>query len=174
MPAYVAFLRGVSPMNAKMPELKRAFEAAGFGDVKTVLSSGNVVFSARTAAAATLERKAEKAMHKALGRSFMTIVRPVSALRAMLLSDPYAGHRVPAAAKRVVTFLRDPGNAKIALPVQTDGACIVATSGREVFSAYVPSPRGALFMGLIEKTFGKDVTTRTWDTVRKCVAAAGG
>ena len=43
---YAAFLRGVSPMNAKMPELKRAFEAAGFGDVKTLLSSGNVVFDA--------------------------------------------------------------------------------------------------------------------------------
>lgn len=44
MPRYAAFLRGVSPMNAKMPELKKAFEAAGFLEVKTVLSSGNVVF----------------------------------------------------------------------------------------------------------------------------------
>jgi hypothetical protein len=33
----------------------------------------------------------------------------------------------------------------------------------------VPSPRGAVFMGLIERTFGKDVTTRTWDTIRKVV-----
>jgi len=24
-----------------------------------------------------------------------------------------------------------------------------------------------VFMSLIEKTFGKDVTTRTWDTVKK-------
>src|SRR6187401_2456666 len=29
MPRYVALLRGVNPMNAKMPELKRAFESAG-------------------------------------------------------------------------------------------------------------------------------------------------
>jgi hypothetical protein len=29
---YVALLRGVSPMNAKMPELARCFEAAGFSD----------------------------------------------------------------------------------------------------------------------------------------------
>jgi hypothetical protein len=27
-------------------------------------------------------------------------------------------------------------------------------------------------MTLIEKTFGTDVTTRTWETVRKCAAAA--
>jgi uncharacterized protein (DUF1697 family) len=39
-------LRGVSPMNARMPELKRCFEAAGLEDVKTVLSSGNVAFTA--------------------------------------------------------------------------------------------------------------------------------
>ncbi|MDE2325144.1 MAG: DUF1697 domain-containing protein, partial [Betaproteobacteria bacterium] len=42
MPRYVAFLRGVSPMNARMPELKACFEAAGFGAVRTLLSSGNV------------------------------------------------------------------------------------------------------------------------------------
>jgi hypothetical protein len=46
-------------------------------------------------------------------------------------------------------------------------------NGTEVFSAYVPSPRGPVFMTLIEKTFGTEVTTRTWDTVRKCVSAAG-
>jgi len=59
MPRYVAFLRGVSPMNAKMPQLKRCFEGAGFTNVKTVLASGNVVFDARTATDAALQRRAE-------------------------------------------------------------------------------------------------------------------
>ena len=38
---------------------------------------------------------------------------------------------------------------------------------REVLTSYVPSPKGPVFMTLIEKTFGKDVTTRTWDTLQK-------
>jgi uncharacterized protein (DUF1697 family) len=42
---YVAFLRGVTPQNAGMADLKRCFESAGFGEVRTVLASGNVVFS---------------------------------------------------------------------------------------------------------------------------------
>jgi len=172
MPRYVAFLRGISPMNAKMPDLKRSFEAAGFNDVKTVLSSGNVVFSARSAAAGTLERKAEKAMEKELGRTFLTIVRPASALSELLEADPYAAFEVPPGAKRVVTFLREPHKNTLPLPVETDGARILVMNGSEVFTAYVASPRGALFMTLIEKTFGTDVTTRTWDTLRKCVAAA--
>lgn len=173
MTRYVAFLRGVSPMNAKMPELKRCFEDAGFTDVKTVLASGNVVFGARSSAAAALERKAEQAMAKSLGRSFPAIVRPAEALAALLARDPYAALRLPPGAKRVVTFLRRAPTASLPLPMEFEGARIVALDGSEVFSAYVPSPRGAVFMNLIEKTFGKEVTTRTWETIAKCVAAAG-
>jgi uncharacterized protein (DUF1697 family) len=170
MPRYAAFLRGVSPINAKMPELKRCFEGAGFTEVKTVLSSGNVVFGARATSAEALQRKIEAAMKEDLGSPFLTIVRPVDALRAMLAADPYRAFRLPRAAKRVVTFLRDQPRAKLDLPIELDGARILRLQGREVFTAYVPTPRGAVFMGLIEKTFGKEVTTRTWDTVKKVAA----
>jgi uncharacterized protein (DUF1697 family) len=167
MTRYAAFLRGVSPMNAKMPELKRAFEAAGFTDVKTVLSSGNVVFSAPEAPQAELEQKAEAAMKERLGSAFPTIVRPIEALRRILDSDPYSGFRLKSGAKRVVTFLRGEPKARVKLPPELDGARILRIKDSEVFTAYVPSPRGPVFMALIEKTFGKDVTTRTWDTITK-------
>lgn len=167
MKRYAAFLRGVTPMNAKMPELKKAFEAAGFADVRTVLSSGNVIFGAPAAPESALERTAEAAMRKRLGSAFPTIVRPIEALRRMLASDPYAELRVAPGAKRVVTFLRGKPRARLELPIELDGACILRMKGGTVFSAYVPSPRGPVFMSLIEKTFGKEVTTRTWDTVEK-------
>jgi uncharacterized protein (DUF1697 family) len=167
MARYAAFLRGVSPMNAKMPELKRCFEQAGFTDVKTVLSSGNVVFGARSASEAALEKRAEKAMQDELGHRFFTIVRSVEALRKILEVDPYADFRISPSAKRVVSFLRGKPPPKLRLPVEVDGARILCMRGGEIFTAYVPSPRGAVFMTLIEKTFGKDVTTRTWDTVKK-------
>jgi uncharacterized protein (DUF1697 family) len=128
------------------------------------------VFDARAAADATLERRAEAAMEAHLGRSFYTIVRRVDALQTLLAGDPYETFRLPANAKRVVTFLREPHGAKLALPLELDGARILAVDGREVFTAYVPSANGPAFMTLIEKTFGKHVTTRTWDTVRKCAA----
>ena len=174
MPRYVAFLRGVSPMNLKMPDLKRCLEAAGFTGVKTVLASGNVVFTARATSEAALERKVEAAMSKRLGRAFYTIVRAADDLRELLERDPFAPWRAPANAKRVVTFLREPHNGKLALPIEVDGARILAVKGAEIFTVYTPSPRGPVFMALIEKTFGANVTTRTWDTVKKCVAAAQG
>jgi uncharacterized protein (DUF1697 family) len=164
---YAAFLRGVSPMNAKMPELKKAFEAAGFTDVRTVLSSGNVVFSAPATPVAALERRAEVAMAERLGKAFPAIVRPVEALRALLARDPYADFPPRPRAKRVVTFVRRRPKARLVLPVEADGARILCVTGTEVFSDYLPGPRGPVFMALIERTLGKDVTTRTWDTVRK-------
>ncbi|HET7622954.1 MAG TPA: DUF1697 domain-containing protein [Gemmatimonadaceae bacterium] len=171
MPRYAAFLRGVSPMNAKMPELKKCFEEAGFSEVRTLLSSGNVVFDARKASEAALERRAEAAMLERLGRAFYTIVRPVSRLTEIIEADPFERFELEANAKRVITFLRELHGAELSLPIEVDGARILATAGREVFTAYLPSARGPAFMALIQKTFGENVTTRTWDTVRKCSSA---
>ena len=158
-------------MNAKMAELRRCFESAGFTNVKTVLSSGNVVFDTRSKSETALARDIERAMDRQLKRTFYTIVRPVSRLHELIESDPFAKFRLPANAKRVVTFLAEPHKANLSLPLERDGVRILTMSEREVFTDYVPHPKGAVFMMLIEKTFGVKVTTRTWDTVKKCSAA---
>jgi uncharacterized protein (DUF1697 family) len=167
MKRYAAFLRGVSPMNARMPDLIAAFQAAGFDEVRTVLASGNVVFGARAAPVAALERRAEEAMTRHLGKAFPTVVREVDALRALLAEDPWSELHLPPKAKRVVTFLRGRPRALPALPIERDGARILRVRGSEVLSAYVPGPKGPVFMVLLEQAFGKEITTRTWETVGK-------
>src|SRR5260221_4959265 len=167
MPRYAALLRGVSPMNCAMPKLKRAFEAAGFTDVKTLLSSGNVVFTAGSTSLPAIEKKAEAAMEKHLGQRFFTIVRSVDALRERLASDPYGKFGVAPEAKRIVTFLRAPPKVKMDLPIERDNARILTLRGTELFSAYLPTPKGPVFMTFIEKALGKEQTTRTWQTVEK-------
>jgi len=138
----------------------------GFTDVKTVLSSGNVVFSARASSEASLERKAETAMKNELGRSFLTIVRSLDALRAILASDPYEAFRLSPGAKRVVTFLRKRPEVKLALPIELDARASCAWKAA-MPSAPTCRAHGPVFMTLIEKTFGQEVTTRTWDTIKK-------
>lgn len=151
-----------------MPELASCFESAGFTEVKTIRSSGNVVFSSRMKSIAQIERKAEAAMTKYLGRTFYTIVRSQDELRKLLDADPFTKFDLPEDGKCVVTFMREPRKPACPLPIERDGAKMLAAIGREVFSVYIPGPRGPVFMALIEKTFGSDVTTRTWETVRKC------
>jgi uncharacterized protein (DUF1697 family) len=158
-------------MNCKMPELKECFQAAGFEDVRTVLSSGNAVFTTRESEWSALEQTAEQAMLAAWGHAFPTIIRPAAYLADLVARDPFGEFHLPPAAKRVVTFLRHPGNQDVQLPVERDGARILKMEAAEVFTAYEPSPEGPVFMTLLERTFGKDITTRTLDTVRKCAAA---
>jgi uncharacterized protein (DUF1697 family) len=154
-----------------MADLRRCFEAAGFSDVRTLLSSGNVAFSTRTTPAHVLERRAEQAMLAELGHSFRAIVRSTEHLQALVASDPFAEFALPPSAKRVVTFLRRPAPPPVALPVERDGARILKLAAAEAFTAYVPSAKGPVFMALLQRTFGADVTTRTLDTVGRCARA---
>ena len=94
-------------------------------------------------------------------------MRPVDALRELLASDPYRAFRVDPAAKRIVTFLLNKPASEPRLPIEVDRARILAIKGREVFTVYGRTPKGPVFMALLEKTFGKEQTTRTWETVKK-------
>lgn len=170
MPRYVAFLRGVSPMNARMTDLKKCFEKLGFKDVKTVLSSGNVVFTGAEKSETSLAKTLETGMAKHLPRHFPVFVRKVDHLLALLKADPYSDFRISPKAKRVVTFLSEPHSGTLSLPIELHGAQILSVNNTEVFTAYVPNERSPVFMVLIEKTFGKNVTTRTWDTIKKCTS----
>jgi uncharacterized protein (DUF1697 family) len=171
MQRHVAFLRGVSPMNCRMADLKRSFEAAGFADVRTLLSSGNVAFSAPPASAAALARRTEAPMEACLGRTFEVFVRPSALLQRLVARAPFDAFDLPGNAKRVVTFLGRPPAALPRLPIERGRATILGIEGTEVLSAYVPDENGPVFMALLEKTFGKAITTRTLDTVRRCSLA---
>jgi uncharacterized protein (DUF1697 family) len=152
-----------------MAELKKAFEAAGFANVKTFLGSGNVAFDAPKSSNAALEKKIEAAIEKGLGRSFLTMVRSIDELRTLIASDPYQGIRLRPDSKRIVTFLRHPPKA-LDLPIEQDNARILRVEGDNLFSVYAPTPKGPVFMKLIESAAGKEQTTRTWDTVQKVAA----
>ena len=171
MPRYVAFLRGVSPQNLAMSDLRAVLEAARFTDVRTILSSGNAAFTSALKDESAVERAAERAMQKLLGRVFYTIVRPSEYLHDLLADDRYAQHDVAASAKRVVSFFRDIPTPTVPLPLSRDGASVLLVRDREAYTAYTPSPKGPVFMTLIERAFGTNVTTRTLDTVAKCARA---
>ena len=164
---YVAFLRGVTPMNLKMPALEATLEKAGLDDVSTLLSSGNAIFATKKTAEAALEKKIESAMAAQLGRVFVTYVRSVKHLQALLASDPFSGFRLPKDAKRIVSFVREAPKPLPKFPLSFEKAVIYGMEGREVFTAYVRQPGNPAFMKLLERTFGDAITTRTWETVEK-------
>ncbi|HLV27177.1 MAG TPA: hypothetical protein VKZ41_12790, partial [Gemmatimonadales bacterium] len=88
-------------------------------------------------------------------------------------ADPYASFKLTPGSKRVVTFLRQPTDVSLDFPQSRDQAHIHTRIGLEIFSSYVPSGNSPDFMLLIEKAYGKEVTTRTWETIGRVVRAAG-
>lgn len=70
MTRYIALLRGVNVggVTVKSAALREVFEELGFDDVRTVLASGNVVFSAPDAAASgDLKHRIERALGDRFG-----------------------------------------------------------------------------------------------------------
>jgi len=95
MKRFAAFLRGVSPSNCKMPELAQSFAAAGFSGVKTVLSSGNVVFTA-----AGTERAIERTFGKGVTTRTWDTLRKVCAASDSMMSAPPLAKKAAARTRR--------------------------------------------------------------------------
>lgn len=74
---YVAFLRGIMPMNPNMrgEKLREVFESLGFTKVATVIASGNVIFDSPSKSVTALEKKIESALPEKLGFTSTTIIR---------------------------------------------------------------------------------------------------
>ena len=89
MPAtkrHVALLRGINvggKNKVAMADLREAFEAHGFSDVRTYIQSGNVVFGSVTPAK-TLEDDIEKLLERRFKVPLVVVVRSEARLRSIV------------------------------------------------------------------------------------------
>lgn len=173
---YAALLRGIAPSGPNMTndKLRSVFEGLGFERVASVLASGNIVFSSRRSDVPVLERRIQRALNAELGIPGGTIVREHAELRALLDSDPFPGLTHGRGVYLTATFLKDGARAPDRLPEQSDPRARVVgfDEAARVFLAVIDNSdpgRTPDFMAWLEKTYGKDITTRTWLTVQRVV-----
>lgn len=177
MTRYAAFLRGIMPSNPSMrnERLREVFEDLGLEQVGSVLASGNLVFTAREQDAADLEGRIQAALQDRLGIAGGTLVRDLGQLRGLLDRDPFEGLTHGRGSYLTVTFLKDPAAGReVVLPEDPDPLTRVVGFDEEAraFLAVVDNSdpgRTPDFMAWLERTYGKDVTTRTWLTVQRVV-----
>ena len=167
---YAALLRGIGPINPNMrnEKLRGVFEKLGFDNVRTVITSGNVLFESPDKDAAGLESAIEEGIERHLGFFSTTIIRSQQQLKRLVGEDPFGGIEDLPTARLNVTFLkkRQRSNLKVPFRAEDKGWSIVAIRGREICSLVDQS--GATtpdVMDWMEKRFGKEITTRTWKTV---------
>lgn len=171
---YVALLRGVNVggVTVKMTDLKRLLEKAGFTDVQTLLASGNVVFSSPKKDGRRHAAEIEKMLEAKYKRTIRVIVRPMRDIEMLAKSDPFKGILVTKDTRLYVTFLDKP--TKRHLKTSSEFFRVVKTCPFAVCSVLtLSSDKGTVdLMGSLEKHYGKDITTRNWNTIEKILKAA--
>ena len=173
MPAYVALLRGIAPTNPLMrnAQLRQVFEGLSFGNVRTVISSGNVLFETPSRSPAKLASAIEAALHDHLGAPCTTILRSRRQVEQLAGLDVFAAHDDGPTGRCNVTFLKH-RPATLDPPETGPGSAIVAVRDRAVFSV-IDTTRSTTpdLMARLERAYGREITTRTWRTVHRIAAA---
>jgi uncharacterized protein (DUF1697 family) len=173
MTQYVAFPRGINaghPM--KMAELRAVFESLGYESVRTVLASGNVLFETKRTAEATLTRRVEKALSDTFGARIPVVIRTRAELERLAAANPFEKVTVGATTRPHVTFLKKQP-ARRELP-NGKGYEVLGIFDRTVCSVVDLSGASSTdLMRVLDKEFGIEVTTRSWNTVEKVLRASG-
>jgi uncharacterized protein (DUF1697 family) len=153
MPCYVALLRGIGPTNPnhRNDKLARVLEKIGCSQVQPILTSGNLVFRSTARSTVALEKKIERALHDELAVATDVLVRSQAELEALVRRDPFAGAEHGKDWYLTVTFRKS-------------GEPPICTRSKRA------EMHGPDLMVELEHRYGKQITTRTWNTVHKIVA----
>jgi uncharacterized protein (DUF1697 family) len=166
MARLVALLRGInlgSKRRVAMADLRELLTELGYADVRTVLASGNAVFTgAKADARATLER----GLRERFDMEIDVVLRTMAELQAVVDADPFAG-KVENPTRYFVVFLdRKPDTS--ALEGEEFAPDEYAVGKREL---YVHCPEGMqnskLMKVLSKRSKSGTATVRNWATVNK-------
>jgi uncharacterized protein (DUF1697 family) len=172
----IVLLRGInigSRNRVSMPKLRELLSSNGFDDVRTYLSSGNVVLRTK-AKPDRLARRCEQLIESAFGVDIAVVVRTRNELAAVVRRNPLGD--VAANPKLYqVTFLAQKlgAEARTRLTELALDSERVVVAGREVY-AWHPAgvARSKLWAFLASRSLGVTATSRNWTTVTKLLELA--
>jgi uncharacterized protein (DUF1697 family) len=169
---YAAFLRGINVGGKKpvpMLKLKKLFDSMQFKDVQTLLASGNVLFEAPPIDSIALEQKIEEKLKERFGQDIDVLIRTMEELEHLSSLRPFKGIDVTPKTRLYITFFSEKPEGSLKIPFTSPDKSykILRVSGREVCSVLVLSSnsRTVDLMKVLEKEFGRRITTRNWNTI---------
>jgi uncharacterized protein (DUF1697 family) len=170
---YIAFLRGINVgghHKVPMADLVKAMEKLNFKNVITLLNSGNIIFDAIASELETLEKTISETLEKTFGFPVPTIIRRSEMIDTLLDRDPFKEVIVTKDIRLYVSFLQKNINIDLQLPWTSDDRSykIIEKIDKTICSVLDLSvSKTPKAMEIVEKTFGKDITTRNWKTIER-------
>jgi uncharacterized protein (DUF1697 family) len=166
----VALLRGINVGKAKriaMAELRALVAELGFGDVKTLLNSGNVVYTATGTKPEDAAARIEQAIVAKTGITSRVTVLTAAEVAEAVDGNPFG--EVDNSSRFLVTVLRNPADRALLEPLtKEDWGTDSLALGRRV--AYTWCRDGILESRLpdaINRLLGDRGTARNWATMLK-------
>ena len=89
----------------------------------------------------------------------------MDALKKIVANDPFDGAEFSPETRIYVTFLPDGVRPKDGVREPADKSYRMRISGSEIYTEIFPSAMTVDIMEMLDKEFGKVVTTRNWNTV---------
>jgi uncharacterized protein (DUF1697 family) len=176
---YIGLLRGVNlgpTRKLLMADLRAMLVDMGLGDPRTLLQSGNVVFTSDSRSPASLERRLDLETAARFKLQTIYYLRTPAEWAAMVRANPFKVEAERDPARLHLACFREPVTAaKVnALQAVIPGREVVHGSGRALYFFY-PDGMGQskLTPTLIDRVFGQKGTMRNWNTVRKLHDLAG-
>ncbi|MEZ5313454.1 MAG: DUF1697 domain-containing protein [Thermoanaerobaculia bacterium] len=167
----VALLRGINVGKAKriaMAELRALVERLGYEDVRTLLNSGNIVFSAPPGGDVAIARRLNQAIADEFGFPVQVVVKSAATFEKVLEENPFVGHATDPS-RLFVTFTQSSEDlvplAELSRPDPDPDAFVCGQH-----AAYLWCPQGLLESALattVARRLGDRGTTRNWSTTRK-------
>lgn len=173
---YVAFLRGINVGGHKkvpMADLRHLLGEMGFQEVKTLLASGNVIFTAPDEQLPEIAKNIRQQLVNFFSFDVPVIVLPGRQISGMVQKEPFKEIVVTPKTRRYVTFLANNSTAQLEIPYRSvDGAfSILSQTKTAVFSVLDLAVTSTVkAMNILEKSYGKEITTRNWNTILKLEA----
>jgi uncharacterized protein (DUF1697 family) len=169
---WAAMLRGINlgKRQLKSAELKAVAEGLGYADVKTLLASGNVVFTADEKDAAALEQELHDALARQTGLKSEIFVRSPEEMTAVVRANPFPEATSERPSFVVVVFHRAPvDEAAIASVAERhDGPERMHAAGRELYIDFPDGQgRSTLHPAMGKARLDPVNTARNWNTVLK-------
>ena len=170
MQRYVALVRGINVGRAKrvaMADLRKLVSDLGYADVRSLLNSGNIVFSAAPLSPAHAARAIEEALVLKLGVAARVMVLSSTELSAIVTDNSLLALADDHARLMVFVIADASLHEHVAVLCQRDEHGMMAL-GRH--AAYVWCPTGVLdsaAAAAMGKLLGDATTARNWNTVTK-------
>ena len=176
MKRHVALLRGINVGRAKrvaMADLRELLASLGYTDIRTLLNSGNIVFSAAKGTPKAHAQKIGDAIEAKLGISCTVVVKTAADIASVIAEHPLKKSAGDPSRMLVLFTQTDASLATLAEHAGRDWSPEAFAVGKH--AAYLWCANGVIdsqMAKVVGRAAGEHGTTRNWATVEKLHALA--